>query len=387
MRVLYLSHTAHVSGGERSLLDVLSALPDPIEPAVACPEGPFANAVRELGVPVFRVAGTDSSLRLHPVHTVRGLAAMGVAAVTTQRIAARFGADVVHANSIRAGVIAALAHLLGGPRAAVYVRDCLPPGLVSTVSLELMGSGVGAVLANSRYTALTVPDRFRGQLRVVHSPLDVRRFDPLRCSRDLARRSLGIAESDIVLVLVAQLTPWKGQDDAIRVLARLHRSRRDVHLLLVGSAKFLSQATRYDNDSYRAWLGKLAGALEVQSNVRFLGERDDVPSLLAAADIALLPSWEEPFGRSVVEAMAMECAVVATNVGGPSEILDDGMDGILLPPRRPRLWADVVEGLIADHERRARMAKAARSRAKAKFRVERHVETLLETYSELTSDL
>jgi len=386
MKVLYIDHTAEISGGERSLADMVKALPPEVTPALACPDGPFAKAVRELGVPIFPIVGTDASLRVHPVHTSGAAVAIVNAATAVKRISARFRADLVHANSIRGGIVASIAHALGAPPAVVYVRDCLPPGIVSSASLRIMGHGAACVLPNSRYTAQTLGEDFPAPVRVVHSPIDLASFDASGTDRATARASLGLSEADVVLVMVAQLTPWKAQDDAIRTLALLRRRHDNVRLVLVGSAKFLSKATRYDNDAYRAWLGKLSLALGVERDVFFLGERHDVASILGASDIALLPSWEEPFGRSLIEAMAMERAVVATNVGGPPEILAHDREGLLLPPRAPERWAEAIDALIKDPSRRAELGRAGRRRVAAQFSVERHVDAILDVYAETTGD-
>ena len=380
MRVLFVNHTAQVSGGERSLHDVLGALPSDVATAVACPEGPFADSVRSLGVPVFSIPPAEASLRLHPVHTPAAIAGMGSAVAAVGRITRRFCADLIHGNSIRAGLIAGLAAPLNGRPAVVYVRDVLPPGRVSGLSLSMAAKEAAALLPNSQHTARALPAELGRRTRVIYSALDLRRFDPEAIDREAARRSLGLHRDDIALTMVAQLTPWKAQDDAIRVVARLRSEGHRVRLLLVGSAKFVARVTRYDNDAYRAWLGKLTCALEVEDAVLFLGERDDVPSILAASDIALVPSWEEPFGRSVVEAMAMKRAVVATNVGGPCEIITHGKDGMLLPPHDPELWTDAVRRLTVEPETRRDMGSAARARVTEAFRIESHVDALLDVY-------
>jgi len=84
--------------------------------------------------------------------------------------------------------------------------------------------------------------------------------------------------------------------------------------------------------------------------VRWLGERDDVPAILAAVDVLLVPSWSEPFGRIVVEGMAMGCLVAATAAGGPAEIITDGVDGLLLAPHEPVRWAHALRAAIGDPE-------------------------------------
>jgi L-malate glycosyltransferase len=358
VRVLFVNHTAQVSGGERSLHDVLRALPVDVATAVACPDGPFADSV----------------------HTPSAIAGMGSAVAAVRRISRRFCADLIHGNSIRAGLIAGLAAPLNGRPAVVYVRDVLPPGRVSGLSISVAAREAAALLPNSQHTARALPPELGHRIRVIYSALDLRRFDPEAVDGQAARRSLGLHRDDIALAMVAQLTPWKAQDDAIRVVARLRSEGHNVRLLLVGSAKFVARLTRYDNDAYRAWLGKLTCALEVEDAVHFIGERDDIPSILAASDIALVPSWEEPFGRSVVEAMAMKRVVVATNVGGPCEIITHERDGLLLPPREPELWTDAVRRLIVAPELRRDMGSAARARVAEAFRIESHVDALLDVY-------
>jgi L-malate glycosyltransferase len=221
-----------------------------------------------------------------------------------------------------------------------------------------------------------------GVLRVVHSPVDLERFDPAAIDPSDARARLGLSASSFVLAVIAQITPWKGQDDAIRMLELLKSSERDVRLLLVGSPKFVSGATRYDNRAYARELARLTESLGIGEDVMFLGERDDIPEILRAVDVLLVPSWEEPFGRAIIEAMAMEVPVIATEVGGPSEIVRAGEDGLLLPPRAPPAWAAAIEDLISRPELRAKMGRKARERAVERFGIEPHVRGVLAAYDE-----
>ncbi len=381
MRVLYVSHTSQVSGGERSLLDLLAGLPADVTPVVACPEGPLAERARSLDVGVRHLPGTDASLRLHPRHTTRAVAQLGRAAVAVRRLSSAVGADVVHANSIRAGLVTAGARRLGAPPAIVHVRDRLPPGRASRLALAAIAGGNDLVVANSRYTAASMSPR--ATVRVVSNPVDTARFDPTRTDAGLARATLRLSGDVPVLAVIAQLTPWKGQDDAIRLAALLKRRGQPVRLLVVGAATFVSDATRYDNRAYRAGLERLVDELDLRDEVVFTGELEDVPLVLAATDVLLVPSWEEPFGRTVIEGMAMGVAVVATCIGGPAEIVTDGEDGILLTPRRPDLWADAVGDLLARPRHRAQIARRGR-RTAARYSRDRHVAAIVELYRELS---
>jgi glycosyltransferase involved in cell wall biosynthesis len=135
-----------------------------------------------------------------------------------------------------------------------------------------------------------------------------------------------------------------------------------------------------------AELRSLIRALDVEGDVTFLGEREDVAEILAATDLLLAPSWEEPFGRAVIEALAMEVPVAATAVGGPAEILQPGVDGVLLPPRRPETWTAEIVELLGDQPRLRAMGANGRRNAELRFGVAQHVEAIAGVYAEALAD-
>jgi glycosyltransferase involved in cell wall biosynthesis len=379
MNVLYLNHTGVISGAERSLLELIQDLPDGVDPHLASPPGPLAHAARGLGLAVTEVPGTDASFRLHPLHTPRAMLdlARGIAAV--RRVAKATRADVVHANSARAGLVATAVARLGGPPAVVHVRDRLPRGTVSEAIISALVRGARAVIANSAYTAERIPPG-RAPVHVIPSPVDVEKLARGDTDRTSERARLGLGDGEVALAMVGQITPWKGQDLAIRVAAALSDFERPVRLLIVGSPKFTSPGTRYDNRAYAEHLQRLVASLDLEERVWFLGEREDVPAILAASDLLLAPSWEEPFGRAIVEAMATGVPPVATETGGPAEIIDHGVDGLLLPPRDADAWADAVRDLLRRPDDLREMGSRAREQAVARFSVAKHVEQVLDVY-------
>jgi L-malate glycosyltransferase len=386
MRVLYVNHTAEMSGAERSLLDLLAALPARVEPVLGAPPGRLTEAARAIGIETVEIAGTAGSLRPHPLHTPRAVAELGMSSLGVGRAARRVGADLVHANSIRAGISLCAARV-GGAARVVHVRDCLPAGPLTTATMRLLAARASTIVANSAYTARTIRDAApSARPEVVHNPVDLGRWDPARVDRAQARSRLGPAgEREPLLGVVAQLSPWKGQDTAIEALGLLREQGVDAHLLLIGSAKFLARATRYDNRAYAARLDRLIADHGLGERVSLLGEREDVPALVRALDVLLLPSWEEPFGRALIEAMAMEVAVVATDVGGPSEIIGDGREGLLVAPREPRAWARAIRALADDAELRREMGRAGRRRVERAFTVERHAGAMVALYDRALS--
>ena len=179
------------------------------------------------------------------------------------------------------------------------------------------------------------------------------------------RTERGIPAGAPLLGQVAQITPWKGQDTAIRALAGLRRAGLGAHLLLVGEIAFAGKGVRHDNHGFRRRLDDLVAELGVGDAVHFLGAREDVPALLAAMDLSLLPSWEEPFGLVTVESMAMGTPPLVSAVGGGPELVQDGVTGRLLDPHRPEAWAAAARTLLEDDAARARMGAAGRRRGGA----------------------
>jgi glycosyltransferase involved in cell wall biosynthesis len=384
MKVLYVNHTAEVSGAERSLLELIAALPRRVRPRLATPEGPLADRAQLLSIPTVSISGTAGSLRLHPLHTARALGEIAAAAAGLRRATREFDPTLVHANSIRAG----LALGLSRPQVAtvVHVRDCLPPGRLSSATLRLVSATATTVVANSEYTAESVRRAApKAKVEVVHSPVDLERWDPSGIDRVHARARLpGVRSRALLLGVLAQLTPWKGQDAAIETLHLLRKQGVDAHLLLIGSAKFVAGSTRFDNRAYVDGLKDQVRELRLEDRVSWLGEREDVVELVAALDVLLLPSHEEPFGRAVIEAMALEVPVIATSVGGPAEILTDGREGYLVPPRSPVAWAEAVR-LIGDPALRRLMGRAGRQRVEEAFTLGHHVDSMVAVYDRALS--
>ena len=119
--------------------------------------------------------------------------------------------------------------------------------------------------------------------------------------------------------------------------------------------------------SYQVILEHLSAELGITPSVRFLGHRRDIPGIMQALDILVLASSNEPFGLVLVEAMAAATPVVATNAGGPPEIVVEGETGLLVPPERSDLLADAVVNLLADRTLADRFARAGQQRALALF--------------------
>src|SRR5581483_442698 len=136
---------------------------------------------------------------------------------------------------------------------------------------------------------------------------------------------------------------------------------------VAGMAKFLGKHRRYDNATYEQQLRARSTQLDLAGHVHFPGEVEDVASVYGAADLLLVSTHGEPFGRVVIEAMAAGCPVVATRAGGVPEIITYGVDGWLVPPENPAAMAQAAITLLDDPERRAVFARQGKITVETRF--------------------
>jgi glycosyltransferase involved in cell wall biosynthesis len=180
-----------------------------------------------------------------------------------------------------------------------------------------------------------------------------------------------VPSSSPLVLSIGRFVAEKGHRHLLEAAARIERTRPGVHWVLVGAGEL------------EAALPREAQALGLASQVHFTGWRDDVPDVLAVADVFVLPSVNEGFGRVVVEAMAMARPVVATAVGGVPEIVRDGETGVLVPASDPRALADTVRSLLDDPARAARLGAAGRACAESRFSLTAHVDAVERVYTEV----
>lgn len=177
-------------------------------------------------------------------------------------------------------------------------------------------------------------------------------------SRAQVRRSLGFSDEDKVVIMVARMVGQKNYEMVLRTAPEILKDCPDARYLLVGGGP--------DQDALQAEAKRLG----IADRVTFLGRRDDIPALLGAADVSILPSFKEGFSNAVLEAMATGLPVVASDVGGNAEIIEPGINGYLLDatPSTANKWkmeinetqfARLMKRVLTDNEHRGKLAQAA----------------------------
>ncbi len=211
-------------------------------------------------------------------------------------------------------------------------------------------------LCTSRFAAGTLPRLWAVPAEVVYYP--VPRPEPGVVDGALLRARLDTPPDDAVILQVSRMEPWKGHRLLVQGLARL-RDAAGWTCWIAGGAQ------RPHEEAHLAEVYALAQQLGVAHRIRFLGQRGDVPALMAAADVFCQPNLgPEPFGIVFVEAMHAGLPLVVTGIGGAREVVDPAC-GILVPPEDPAALADALHRLIGDPELRARLGAAGSVRARA----------------------
>ncbi|MGW0637785.1 glycosyltransferase family 4 protein [Nocardia salmonicida] len=353
-RAVFLAHTAAPSGAELAtlrLLDALRATGRYQVTMIYTEDGPMVARMRARDIETRVVTGRFDSRAMRIGTGVLGLLTGFLALLrlgwAVGAVVAETRADVVVAESTKALVLGAVAARRARVPLVWQVHDRVSPdyfGRIPALAIRVLARLVcRGQLANSRATAATLPAGLSTAIAYPGVELPATLADP---------RTRSAAEA--VVVVVGRLSPWKGQDVFLRAIAALRV--RPARAVLVGG-------TFFGEETYRAQLEKLAAELGVAAE--FTGHVDDPTEYLTTADVlvhcSVLP---EPFGQVVVEGMAAGCAVVAATPGGPAEIIDTGVDGLLVSGGDVGALTAALDTLLHDPADRARLALAGRDRAR-----------------------
>ncbi|MBX3315009.1 MAG: glycosyltransferase family 4 protein [Actinobacteria bacterium] len=208
--------------------------------------------------------------------------------------------------------------------------------------------------------------------------IDLERFDvPTPEERKAARAALGIADDEIAVGVVGRLVWEKGLREVFEASRRLPTRVPGIRFLVAGPL---------DPEKADGLLGPDLDDIMAQSGVEFLGERIDIEAVYDALDIYLLASHREGFPRSAMEAAATGVPVVASNIRGCRQVVDDGVTGYLFGVGRVGELCDAVAKLAEDPERRHKMSEAARRKAEADFDQEHVIKIVLDAYERLLAE-
>lgn len=383
MKVLFYNHTGQVSGAERMLLMILARLDQRLfDPLVICPEsGPLKNMVTSLGLPVESVPGLEARFTWRVDRLLHYLKSFFLVIRELRRKVIRVKPDLIHANSIRAGLVATAATLGMGTRVVWHLHDLLPRHPLSTgvrlfaflCARTRMIAVSRAVAENFGGTIYGLGPGLRKRTTVILNAIELEKFQVNQTASPQAREELNLGDSRPVIGIVGQLTPRKGQLELMRAFAQVLTERPKAMLLVVGAPLF-----NRDHE-YEQRLKDTARELGISEQVRLLGARNDVAAIMQALDLLVVNSSAEPFGLVALEGMACGTPVVAAACDGLTEIIEHGVDGWLVPTGDEKTLVAAIVSLSRQPALRAQLAEQAKKHVTSRFSADRYL-TELQTF-------
>jgi glycosyltransferase involved in cell wall biosynthesis len=215
----------------------------------------------------------------------------------------------------------------------------------------------------------------RNKIYTIHNAVDTEHFDPERPigTRGSIREQFGIPANAPLLGIAARMNPWKGQLELIGGAALLRAQFPNLHILILGA----------DVPQVRAQFEQRAREGGLAQRVHFGGFQKDVRPFLHEFDLFVHPSYAEPFGLSIAEAMAMRRPVIACNTGGVPEIITHGRDGWLVEERSEQAVAAAISTLLSNRELRGQLGENGRRTIRERFSPRRQSTSVIERYSSL----
>lgn len=364
LRAVLLTDADVFAGTERHMLDLARGLrTEGADVSLACPvPSPLADAARAEAFAVLSLP-KQGLIDRNAVRVLRGLLQKG-------------DVDIIHAHNGRTALAAALAVTLAGRGRCVMTQHFLEPNhatlsgpraWLSHLAHRWVVGRMHRILAISQSVRKGMLARGEApDTKIVVVPNGI--TFPLQPAQNTVRAELEIAPDTPLVVCVARLEHEKDIASLAQAMSEVTRELPQARCLVAGDG------------ALREALSAQITRLGLDGSVTLLGFRQDAPAVIAAADLFVLPSLAEPFGLVLLEAMALGKAVVATEAGGPLEIVVPRETGLLVPPAAPHELAQAILRLLRDPRLREAMGRAGRTRYAQYFTAARMAQQTLAVY-------
>jgi glycosyltransferase involved in cell wall biosynthesis len=365
MKILMLNEIKDWGGGEVLTLDLAAALIKAgVDLTLGCNrKSVLAERAQEMDVPVITFP-MRNELDIFAVIYISNL-------IHKKKF------DIIHTHTMRDHVLGSLAAKQGGKTGSVRTQHIHFPENPSFMAQLAYKKWTDVIVCNSDFIKkdLEKAGIDNSLLRVVHNGIDFDRIGDGEDSENI-RDEFEIPEGCPVIGCAGSLFKTKGQEHLIKAFPAILKKYPDARILIAGDG------------SERKNLEKLSESIEGGQKIIFAGKRKDMANIMKSIDIMVVPSvWEEPFGLVNVEAMYAGVPVIASNVGGIPEIIEDSKTGLLVPPGDEAAIANAVIKLLEDNDLKNRIIKNARERAENYFSSERMAKDMIKVYEDVLAEL
>ncbi|MGB9596698.1 MAG: glycosyltransferase family 4 protein [Candidatus Poribacteria bacterium] len=378
----YEAYSRNLHGAQKILLLLISRLDKKeFDPVIVCPdEGKFTEQIAKLSFPYF-IFSLPKCLNLYERKILKYnlwkklFLLPGFLQYTYQlcNFLNKNKVEIVHCNNLRSA-------LLIGPSAKLcripliwHLRIDEPFGIYQDIGFYLSNCIISA--ANALKETFSQNKRRHKKIITVYDGVDSEIFSP-QVDGNKVRVEFCLGKNgEMTICMISSLTPRKGHIYLIKAAQKLIKQGYRFKILIVGGT------SSYDDDNlYYEQLKQLISENKLNDYIIFTGRREDVSEILSASDIFVLPSLSEGFPISILEAMSAGLPVVATDVAGTAELVEDGITGILVPPKDPEAISKSLAKLLLDVNLAKKMGERGRERVKNFFSVERMVSEIENIY-------
>ena len=384
MHVLLLDTESSLGGAQISLVALAGGLQSlGHRVSVVCPSpGHLSQRLQDQGTAVrfskldHRLFSPGTSSRLRLLNDGVGLIPSAFAALRLLFWGRNQQIDIIHANNFKSALWVGLLGRTIGARAVFWHNHVFYRyGRLGRLAARLCDR----VIVNSEAVrrSFLVGGIPASKLVTIYNGLDIEAFLSL-ADKSGPRAALGLPPRVPVVGFVGRIAPRKGLEELLRSAVQVGAAISDARFLIAGDELFYD-----DNAGCKSAMEALAEKLEISARCHFVGFRQDVPTVMAALDVLAFPSWEEPFGRSLIEAMAAGRPVVASASGGVPEIVTHGVTGLLVPPRDPFALAQALITVLRSPQRARTMGMRGREVVEERFSLRQHIEKVEALYREV----
>jgi glycosyltransferase involved in cell wall biosynthesis len=370
-KILFAIGSLEVGGAEKQLLDLVSRIPVRYRCRLFTLQGggPLQPSFKDLNVPVHSCGLHSRDLSKAPWRVLLAQSKL-ISVIRETR------PDIIHAFLPLVTFLGATAGRLCRIPLVITSRRALGTHQERHILLRPLDLIANAwshrVTVNSKAVWNDVVRRDRmdpRKLVLIYNAVDPLPFESAQAPREKMRKNLGLEGEEKAVIAVANLISYKGHSDLLRAMALALKEVPKTRLLLVGEDRGIGDSLRQQTS-----------VLGIDSRVAFLGQRRDVPELLAASDLSVLASHEEGFSNVILESMAAGLPVVATDVGGNGEAVVKGETGWLVPAKNPEALANRIVDLLKNPARAREWGMRGKERVAELFNVDRMVKEHLRLY-------
>lgn len=367
-KILYITSVGLHWGSEKSLLLLVKHIKNEFSPFVLTVSGSLQRELKKNDIP-YSIYNSQTLTKKEIIkffHLVFRLTCL----IKKEKF------DLIHSNDIHSAQYSVLAARLAGVPSILHIRNTGLAGWLGWKNRFIfkIATKIIAISGEVKESLLEIGVA-ADKIQIIHNAVDLDEFN-LDISGKAYRDEIGVADGELLIGVVGRIAPHKGQDIFIKAIPDILNFFPNAKITIVGEDST-------PNGDFIIQLQQLIAELKLEAKVCFSGFKANVPQIMKALDVLVVPSLSESFGRVVIEAMAARTPVVASEVGGIPDIIVNGVNGILVPVKNPRAISEAVIKLLSDKSLYYNISQNSRKTAEELFSIPKHVGNVERLYQSL----